>query len=619
MPFFKMNQPICRFSIEMASEQREFISGKKNGKINKIMKTCDVHLSFIPTNEYNVVITLESNDMTKTLSGLTMLQDELPAETSFYVPEAYHRRIIGVGGKNIQRVMKKYGVYVKFSGAEEFVSMGGYFESEHNVVARTPMKNKPNLYLLQEAVMEFINAEKDKNYTTTTISIPIHLHSYMAHQHSATLHELERIYHTRFIWPEKRLGKDQVTCYGPKSLLHHLIDFIQSKIPIELQFALFLNNNNNNNNNMEHRIQQDNDHKAILLKQNLQVKLSQYFPNLDLTILLQQHQLNHHPTHLNSTVTRVQWKFIPYSKDAIIYRLRYFEQNQQHIHMIMNVINQYCQKENISIEFESDFSHHYPLSSDDITLSSLQSQQQENIIFNTLPLNGANINLPPSPSTSPHGSSNHIPSFSLFDQNKITNETNTWPSFLYYQANNANHETNYDSSTSTSLLTSQHQDPLQHPLQQQPIRALFESIPSTSPPLSTSSIPKTQLKSSHSFPSSSFNTIHPLPSFSSPIPNPHYYQHHYQLQQQAFLLPSSYFQQPKRSFSISASSSSSSFSSTTTTSSTLSSYKNNSWLTPGHPISQTRSSCPDIFLAPDLFASTPLRRPSIASTDKKHH
>jgi hypothetical protein len=33
-----------------------------------------------------------------------MLQEELPAEVSFHVPESYHKRIIGVGGKNIQKV-----------------------------------------------------------------------------------------------------------------------------------------------------------------------------------------------------------------------------------------------------------------------------------------------------------------------------------------------------------------------------------------------------------------------------------------------------------------------------------------------------------------------------------
>lgn len=182
------------------------------------------------------------------------------------------------------------------------------------------------------------------------------------------------------------------------------------------------------------------------------------------------------------------------------------------------------------------------------------------------------------------------------------------------------------------------QDPLQH----QPIRALFESIPSTSPPLSTSSS-YTAIKP-QSFPmdnnhtygptmSSPFNSIKPLPSFSSPIPisNTNYQQQqHYQLQQQQqkqlhqqqFLLPSSYYPQtqqpqPKRSFStsvISSSSTSTSISTSTSTSSSLSSYKDNSWLTPGYSISQIRSSCPDLFLAPDLFASTPLRKPSVTDS-----
>jgi len=32
--------------------------------------------------------------------------------------------------------MKKYGVYVKFSNAEEFAQLGGYSDNEDNVVAR---------------------------------------------------------------------------------------------------------------------------------------------------------------------------------------------------------------------------------------------------------------------------------------------------------------------------------------------------------------------------------------------------------------------------------------------------------------------------------------------------
>ncbi|OAD08901.1 hypothetical protein MUCCIDRAFT_125162, partial [Mucor lusitanicus CBS 277.49] len=85
---------------------------------------------------------------------------ELPAEISFFVPEICHRRIIGVAGKNIQRVMKQYGVYVKFSSNDELATFGGYFENEHNVIARTPEKNLHSLFKLKSAVMEFITFQK---------------------------------------------------------------------------------------------------------------------------------------------------------------------------------------------------------------------------------------------------------------------------------------------------------------------------------------------------------------------------------------------------------------------------------------------------------------------------
>lgn len=145
-----------RFQIELANEHREFISGKKNGKINKIMQTTNVKIKFETFNEYNFLIDIAGNDVS-ILQGLTLLQEELPAEISFHVPESYHKRIIGVGGRSIQRIMKKYGVYVKFSNAEEFAAMGGYNDNDDNVVARTPAKNAINLDNLKQSVMELVN------------------------------------------------------------------------------------------------------------------------------------------------------------------------------------------------------------------------------------------------------------------------------------------------------------------------------------------------------------------------------------------------------------------------------------------------------------------------------
>lgn len=100
------------------------------------MKGSNVKIKFETFNDYNFLIDL-SGTASAALAGLPLLQEELPAEMSFHIPEPYHKRIIGVGGKNIQRIMKKYGVYVKFSNAEEFASLGGYADNHDNVIARS--------------------------------------------------------------------------------------------------------------------------------------------------------------------------------------------------------------------------------------------------------------------------------------------------------------------------------------------------------------------------------------------------------------------------------------------------------------------------------------------------
>jgi hypothetical protein len=220
------------FNVELSNEQREFISGKKSGKINKIMKTSGVKIKFLPFSEYNFVIEVQSTSFVKALDGLTLLQEELPAEISFYVPEAYHKRIIGVGGKNIQRIMKKYGVYVKFSNAEEFAALGGYYDNDDNVVARTPMKNQINLDNLRHAVMELISS-KDKDYTTKTISIPIQYHRIMVMKHAQAIHDIEQRTNTRIRWPKRELSSEDVVLHGPESQLSIASQLLSDLIPEE--------------------------------------------------------------------------------------------------------------------------------------------------------------------------------------------------------------------------------------------------------------------------------------------------------------------------------------------------------------------------------------------------
>ncbi|KAI8149708.1 hypothetical protein BJV82DRAFT_504932, partial [Fennellomyces sp. T-0311] len=237
IPALKLHHSLSVFAVELAADQREFLSGKKNGKVNKIMKTCAVRIKFLAFNEYNFVITIESDDTDKALEGLAMLQDELPAETSFFVPEIYHRRIIGVAGKNIQRVMKRFGVYVKFSGAEEFTSLGGYFENEHNVVARTPTKNRANLDNLKTAVMEFVTFQKDRDFVANVIRIPSHLHRDISTNHCSEIRETGRLHNTRVWWPE-RIGTDEVTVVGPASHIATTLQLLNSIVERESHVAV---------------------------------------------------------------------------------------------------------------------------------------------------------------------------------------------------------------------------------------------------------------------------------------------------------------------------------------------------------------------------------------------
>ncbi|KAI9475663.1 MAG: hypothetical protein EXX96DRAFT_540246 [Benjaminiella poitrasii] len=221
------------FRVESSNEQRDFISGKKNGKINKIMKTSGAKIRFMPfMNDYNFVIEVESTSFTKALDGLTLLQEELPAEISFYVPESYHKRIIGVGGKNIQRIMKKYGVYVKFSNTEEFASLGGYYNNQDNVVARTPMKNQINLDNLRHAVMELIHP-KDRDYVSETVQIPFGAHRDLIHDYQDVFiaDELLKKTNTQVVWPDAELASDDVELLGPEAHMAAAFKMMESIVP----------------------------------------------------------------------------------------------------------------------------------------------------------------------------------------------------------------------------------------------------------------------------------------------------------------------------------------------------------------------------------------------------
>lgn len=159
-----------RYHLYEKEEIRDFVSGKKDGKLVKITKETGVslHLQSCPEEEREgsdrrLSIELSGECIAAVLSALDMLMGEFPAELSFYLPEAHHRRLIGHGGKTIQRVMKRHAVYVKFLNPEEALRQAGEAArhlppalqtSLPNVLIRTPAKNRPALEDARNEILE---------------------------------------------------------------------------------------------------------------------------------------------------------------------------------------------------------------------------------------------------------------------------------------------------------------------------------------------------------------------------------------------------------------------------------------------------------------------------------
>ena len=77
----------------------------------------NVQILFESFGEYNFNIDVNAQSYESMKQGLTLVEQEMPASISFHVPDQYHKRIIGIGGQHIQRIMKKHSVFVKFSNA----------------------------------------------------------------------------------------------------------------------------------------------------------------------------------------------------------------------------------------------------------------------------------------------------------------------------------------------------------------------------------------------------------------------------------------------------------------------------------------------------------------------
>ena len=171
-----------KYSLTNDKDVREFVSGKKDGKLIKIMKETGVCMSLHSLEEiHRIEFELVGNEATTLLIALDMLMGEFPAEISFYLDDFHHKRLIGHGGKTIQRVMKKHAVYIKFLAPNEATEQAGpdvqwlpqtVVDKLPNVIIRTPAKNEAALEAAQDEIYEMAE-ENPADVSRETLDISI--------------------------------------------------------------------------------------------------------------------------------------------------------------------------------------------------------------------------------------------------------------------------------------------------------------------------------------------------------------------------------------------------------------------------------------------------------------
>lgn len=187
--------------------------------------------------------------------GLSLVEQEMPASISFHVPDQYHKRIIGIGGQHIQRIMKKHSVFVKFSNAMDRGGMGREDDDVKvdNVICRTPARNAQNLDAVKNEILEMVDRAvslnkccsildaneiaQDSEYTSQIVNVDRLYHRQLIAR-LPEIDELEQKYNCKINFPSTEQASDEVTVNGPQWQVPHCVDEFLGMVPDKHELIL---------------------------------------------------------------------------------------------------------------------------------------------------------------------------------------------------------------------------------------------------------------------------------------------------------------------------------------------------------------------------------------------
>lgn len=237
-----LKNQFVKFQIELPNNEKDFIAGKKNGKIIKIINMSSVSIKLLPFTDQNFIVEISGSDLMDSILGLGLFEDELPTIYNFNVPESFHRQIIGVGGQTIQIIMRKFNVFVKFSNSFELsdktldsqhslqsTNFQQSFIRKNNVIIKCPSKNKFEIPLAKIELENLVNKVKRNSYSCSVVKLTIQQWKLLTSSEFNILYNINRKKPTNFI-TELEKKTNTFIDYPSLDSISNNMDFIIVKI-----------------------------------------------------------------------------------------------------------------------------------------------------------------------------------------------------------------------------------------------------------------------------------------------------------------------------------------------------------------------------------------------------
>ncbi|RLV94159.1 KH domain-containing protein [Spathaspora sp. JA1] len=256
-----INYTKVKLRTELSNQHRDFISGKKNGKLIKIINQLNQLpvIKFANYNEYCFFIDVEifeGSNISVLIKALELIELELPEELKFNIPQVFHKSIIGNGGSIIQSIMKKYNVFIKFSfqGGSDNLNNCYSLQRGSNVLIKCPRKNSKNIALVKIEIDNLVeqccmNNQPNRATIYQTFTVQLLKQHYILLINNNKLQQLIQIEnenncHVNFPTSISQFQTNQkmlIDIRGSESKIRHCYTQFKDLLPDNFEFKLTFN------------------------------------------------------------------------------------------------------------------------------------------------------------------------------------------------------------------------------------------------------------------------------------------------------------------------------------------------------------------------------------------